>query len=58
MPNHAKPNVILRQWEMLRLIPNGDHPGRSVQDLAVARPLSALDERFDVGGCGKRCSYS
>jgi len=36
MPNHAKPNVILRQWEMLRLIPNADHPGRSVQDLAVA----------------------
>src|ERR1039458_1196651 len=36
MPNHAKPNVILRQWEMLRLIPNCDHPGRSVQDLAAA----------------------
>lgn len=36
MPNHAKPNVILRQWEMLRLIPNSDQSGRSVQDLAAA----------------------
>ncbi len=36
MPNRAKPHVILRQWEMLRLIPNCDHPGRSVQDLATA----------------------
>ena len=36
MPHRAKPNVILRQWEMLRLIPNCDHPGRSVQDLVTA----------------------
>ncbi len=36
MPKHAKSNVILRQWEMLRLIPASDHPGRSSQDLAAA----------------------
>jgi len=36
MPSHAKSDVILRQWEMLRLIPASDHRGRSSQDLAAA----------------------
>jgi predicted DNA-binding transcriptional regulator YafY len=36
MPQHAKPDVILRQWEMLRLIPAHDHPGRSAADLTAA----------------------
>ena len=36
MPLHAKADVILRQWEMLRLIPAHDHPGRSAADLTTA----------------------
>jgi predicted DNA-binding transcriptional regulator YafY len=36
MPQHAKADVILRQWEMLRLIPAHDHPGRSAADLTAA----------------------
>jgi predicted DNA-binding transcriptional regulator YafY len=34
MPHHAKGDVILRQWEMLRLIPAADHPGKSAAELA------------------------
>jgi predicted DNA-binding transcriptional regulator YafY len=36
MPQHAKGDVILRQWEMLRLVPSHDHPGRTAPELAGA----------------------
>jgi predicted DNA-binding transcriptional regulator YafY len=36
MPTHSKGDVIQRQWEMLRLIPSHDLPGRSAADLATA----------------------
>jgi predicted DNA-binding transcriptional regulator YafY len=36
MPNHAKSSVIRRQWEMLRLVPAFDHPGKSASELAAA----------------------
>ncbi len=39
MPHHAKGDVILRQWEMLRLIPASDHPGKSAAELAGALDL-------------------
>jgi predicted DNA-binding transcriptional regulator YafY len=35
MPNHAKGDVIRRQWEMLRLIPPHDHPGKSAPELVA-----------------------
>ena len=40
MPEHAKSEVIIRQWEMLRLVPAHGHPGRSALELA-----SALESR-------------
>ena len=33
MPESDKGEVILRQWEMLRLVPPHDQPGRSAQEL-------------------------
>ncbi len=36
MPTHSKADVIQRQWEMLRLIPSHDLPGRTAADLASA----------------------
>lgn len=40
MPRRDKGTVILRQWEMLQLIPAGDQPGKSAEELA-----NALDAR-------------
>lgn len=40
MPRREKGTVILRQWEMLQLIPAGDQPGRAAEELA-----NALDTR-------------
>lgn len=39
MPHHAKGDVILRQWEMLRLVPAFDHPGKSAAELAASLDL-------------------
>ena len=36
MPSHRKGDVIQRQWEMLRLLPAHDLPGRSVPELTDA----------------------
>jgi predicted DNA-binding transcriptional regulator YafY len=36
MPESNKSDVILRQWEMLRLVPPQDQPGRSAQELVEA----------------------
>ncbi len=36
MPTRSKSHVIQRQWEMLRLIPGHDLPGRTAADLATA----------------------
>ncbi len=36
MPSHRKGEVIQRQWEMLRLLPVHDQPGRTVFELAEA----------------------
>ena len=36
MPTRSKGDVIQRQWEMLRLIPSHDLPGRTAADLATA----------------------
>jgi predicted DNA-binding transcriptional regulator YafY len=36
MPEHAKAEVIIRQWEMLRLVPPHDQPGRSAPEFAAA----------------------
>jgi hypothetical protein len=36
MPTHRKSDIVLRQWEMLRLIPTHDHVGRSTLDLTRA----------------------
>ena len=36
MPENPKSSVIVRQWEMLRLIPAHGQPGRSAQELAAA----------------------
>lgn len=40
MPERDKGEVILRQWEMLRLVPPSDQPGRTAQAL-----VDALEER-------------
>lgn len=40
MPESDKSDVILRQWQMLRLVPPHDQPGRSAQDL-----VAGLEER-------------
>ena len=36
MPEHAKGDVIIRQWEMLRLVPPHDQPGRSAPEFVAA----------------------
>jgi len=35
MPSRSKGNVILRQWEMIQLIPARDHAGKTANDLAT-----------------------
>ena len=36
VPAQSKGNVVQRQWEMLRLFPGHDMPGRTARDLAAA----------------------
>lgn len=36
MPSHRKGDVIQRQWDMLRLLPTHDMPGRTSQELTLA----------------------
>jgi predicted DNA-binding transcriptional regulator YafY len=36
MPSHGKGDVIQRQWEMLRLIPSHDMPGRTAVELTAS----------------------
>jgi predicted DNA-binding transcriptional regulator YafY len=43
MPAQSKGSVIQRQWEMLRLIPNHDMPGRSAAELADALAARGYD---------------
>jgi len=43
MPAQAKGNIIQRQWEMLRLIPGHDLPGRTASDLAAALAMRGYE---------------
>jgi predicted DNA-binding transcriptional regulator YafY len=43
MPAQAKANIIQRQWEMLRLIPGHDLPGRTAADLAGALAMRGYE---------------
>jgi predicted DNA-binding transcriptional regulator YafY len=43
MPAQTKGNIIQRQWEMLRLIPGHDLPGRTAADLAGALAMRGYE---------------
>lgn len=43
MPTQSKGNVVQRQWEMLRLIPGHDHPGRTAADVAAALSMRGYE---------------
>ena len=43
MPAHGKGYVIQRQWEMLRLIPRHDLPGRTAAELAAALSMRGYE---------------
>ncbi len=43
MPAQSKGNVVQRQWEMLRLIPGHDMPGRSAAEIAVALSMRGYE---------------
>ncbi len=43
MPTHNKSDVIQRQWEMLRLIPSHDMPGRTPAELATALAMRGYE---------------
>ena len=43
MPANAKGNVMQRQWEMLRLIPRHDMPGRTAAEVAAALSMRGYE---------------
>ena len=43
MPAQSKAFVIQRQWQMLKLLPSHDMPGRTAGDLAVALATRGYD---------------